>query len=288
MRDSCLEKNKNHFDTIYSRTDVSKILRTVRGYEHFLDRAIRTDISWAGIYKDDFRKRLGGARVLDLGAGTGLNALIMAALGATVYAIDVAAASPRIIDSASRELGFSKRVKSVEGDFLKIHFPADSFDLVVGKAFLHHLSHELEDRYLRKIAKILCENGEARFFEPAVNSKLLDDIRWLIPVPGRPSKLRRKDFAAWKASDVHPQRNNSSSHFEQIGRKYFSEVTIIPMGGFTRIHRILPSRWSGATMKRLTLSFDRLLPRKVRSVIARSQSIIYSRPKKLCYRDALT
>ena len=49
----------------------------------------------------------------------------------------------------------------------------------MGKAFLHHLTHEDEALYLSKVAALLREGGEARFVEPAVNSRILDSVRTL-------------------------------------------------------------------------------------------------------------
>ncbi len=60
------------------------LVRKVRDVDGFLRDATRTDTSWAALYDANFAGRLPGSRVLEIGAGDGLNALVMAALGAQV------------------------------------------------------------------------------------------------------------------------------------------------------------------------------------------------------------
>jgi len=124
-----------------------------------------------------FRDHLSSARILELGAGDGLNSLCMAALGAEVVAVDISTVTPTIVDSIARELGLQSRIKALAGDFQEMSFELASFDFVVGKAFLHHLEHDMEERYVKKAAKLLRNNGECRFAEPATNSQALDKLR---------------------------------------------------------------------------------------------------------------
>src|SRR5262249_21657548 len=161
-------------------------------------------------------------RVLEIGCGDGINALIMGALGAEVIANDISSESERLVREASARLRLHN-VRAISGDFTKLDLPFRSFDFVVGKALLHHLTHECENEYLARIGQLLKYEGEARFFEPAINSKILDKIRWLVPVPGRPSILQKAAYARWKAEDPHPERDNSSTYYLSNGRKYFKE-----------------------------------------------------------------
>ena len=192
-----VERNKEHYDNLYSRVDLEVLRHKIQNYEDFLAVATETDAGWVGLYHGGFKEKLNERKVLELGCGKGLNALIMAVLGAEVVAIDISEESSQVINRLSQELGLSSRVEAYSGDFRHLSFPPRSFDFVVGQAFLHHLVHELEDVALCQISQILKTHGEARFVEPAVNSKFLDQIRWLVPVPGRPSA----SFRARGASD---------------------------------------------------------------------------------------
>jgi SAM-dependent methyltransferase len=201
----------------------------------------------------------------------------MAALGARVTANDISSSSERIISEASAKLAF-ENVKPVCGDFATLNFASQSFDFVIGKLFLHHLTHELERIYLKKVARVLKPDGEARFFEPAVNSQYLDRRRWMMPVPGRPSILSRKAFAQWKQQDPHSDRDNSSSHFLHIGRTLFREVEIVPIGSLERLCRLMPRGQWTRRYRRFAHRVETRLPRWFRDTAARSQLIIYRFP----------
>lgn len=275
-----LEKNRKFYDAAYSTVDPFELVTQVRDYRGFLDDATRTDTSWVGLYVDGFRDQLPGARVLELGPGNGLNALIMATLGAEVVAVDISLRSTDILRVASQELGIAERLEAIVGDFATLPFPAASFDFIVGKAFLHHLTDEQEASYLSKAAQVLRKAGEARFVEPAVNSRVLDAIRWIVPAPGRPSVLNRTAFAAYAAVDAHPRRDNSSRHFLSVGLRHFEEVEIVPIGGIERLQRLLPRGEVNRRFRRWAFRFERLLPYNVRWVTARTQTIKMRRPRR--------
>jgi SAM-dependent methyltransferase len=268
------EKNRLHYTALYDSLEMEPLLQKAQNLD-FFHEAIEKHTSWFGMYQENFASRLPGRRVLELGAGDGLNALIMARLGAQVTAIEIAPPAVAMLQDASRALGL--RVEAICGDFLEMWFAP--FDFIVGKAFLHHLDHETEEQFLRKCARLLKSDGEARFQEPAVNSHALDTLRWIVPAPGRPSILNRRAFAGWKAEDPHPERDQSSRHYEQVGRKYFGDVRIVPFGGVERFRRLIRDRHRADEFARWALRAERrYMPMGFRNAIARSQTIIYSSP----------
>src|SRR5690606_1515441 len=113
---------------------------------------------------------------------------------------------------------FDHPIVFINGDFLENNLPSKHFDFIIGKAFLHHLTLPVEKMFLEETARLLHDRGEARFFEPAVNSLILDEIRWHIPMGKRPSKFNKKSFAQWKENDPHPDRSFSSKHWEMVGK----------------------------------------------------------------------
>ena len=130
------------------------------------------------MYSGGFAARLKGARVLELGAGDGLNALVMAALGADVTCIDISDETTPLVRSAADALGLSSRVHPICGDVTETAFEVlQPFHLVVGKAFLAPPHARARGSLLSKVAGILQPGGEARFVEPAVNSPWLDTCR---------------------------------------------------------------------------------------------------------------
>ncbi len=274
------KKNKFRWNKVYSKTDKSDLINKIANFDSFLDEATIADISWSGMYWGDLRHQLKGKKVLELGCGDGLNACIMERLGATVIANDVSDESGKLIQELKNKTA-CKNIEFLSDDFLNLHFAENDFDYVVGKSFLHHLTEEMESDFFKKILKILKPAGEARFFEPAVNSKVFDYLRYLIPVKGRPSILQKKAFKKWKELDVHPNRNNSSRHYSTFGKRFFNEVIIIPLGCLEKFHRILFTKnfQFNRKLRKLALKSENFLPHFLRSYFARSQTIIYREPK---------
>tara|TARA_R110002124_G_scaffold5301_1_gene33085 strand:- start:96449 stop:97303 length:855 start_codon:yes stop_codon:yes gene_type:complete len=272
-------KNEKHYDQQYSKVNIEHILNKIKNLEGFMRDATRTDTSWVGLYHGNFQNQLKGKKVLELGCGDCTNAAVMAALGADVYANDIAQKSGEIITKLNSQYDFQYEIKFVNGDFLKSDLEKNQFDIVVGKAFVHHLTPQQEIEFTEKIVSILKSDGIVRYFEPAVNNKLLDELRWLTPVPGRPSKLQKTKFKKWKINDPHPDRDNSSKHYKKIGNLYFDEVLIVPIGTVERFHRILPKKYS-RKFRRFAFQFEKKLPGFLNLSFARSHLIEYKFPKK--------
>ncbi len=270
------EKNTSHYEAKYMALQVDDLVRKAGDFR-FFDKAVRCYTSWRTLYRGDFRDRLKGKTVLELGFGSGLNALLMARFGARIIAVETARPAVEALKAASARLRLD--VEAVHGDFRKLPLPR--VDIVVGKAFLHHLTHEQEAEFLEKIAMLLRPDGEARFVEPAVNSKLLDALRWVTPVPGRPSVLQRRKFARWKEADPHPPRDNSSAHYFNVGMKFFQRVRICPVGAFDRFRRLAPSRRLELLFVACSLALEQLLlPDWLHRPFASGQLIEYSAPRQ--------
>src|SRR4051812_11759233 len=81
------------FNSAYGKTNIDGIVRRMADVDAFLNDVAEHDGSWAALYSGDFRRRLQGRRVLELGCGKGHNALAMAALGAEVTATEISSAA---------------------------------------------------------------------------------------------------------------------------------------------------------------------------------------------------
>lgn len=279
MEENNEEKNRSHYENLYNGFNINNLFYWLNHLNDFLDKSISTETSWNGIYKYNLRDHLGGKKVLELGSGNCINAAVMAALGARVYANDIASVSGDIIEKLNSSYEFEYPITFIDGDFLKSGFKSESFDFVIGKAFLHHLTIPVEEQFLRETARLLKPDGEARFFEPAINSKILDEIRWYLPIGQRPSKFQKEAFKKWKDKDPHPVRTLSSGHFKKVGKEYFNEVEIIPVGSFERFGRLI--KWGEArnSFRRKALKAEACLPSFINRTFTRSQLIIYRKPK---------
>ncbi len=275
------EQNRLHYEKIYSRHSIKNTLYWLDNLDNYLDYTLNTETSWYGIYQYGLREKLRGKKVLEMGAGDCLNAAVMAALGAEVFANDIASASGEIVRKLNEAYPFKYPIKFVDGDFLNNKLPSHSFNFVIGKAFLHHLSIPLEREFLRETARLLKKDGEARFFEPAVNNKLLDAIRWHLPTQGRPSKFQKEAFRKWKEDDPHPDRSFSSEHFQKGGYEFFEEVEIIPIGTLERFSKLLPLNKKQISFRQWAYKVEKKLPTKLNLSLARSQTIIYTKPRNI-------
>ncbi len=272
-------RNKDYYNERYAALDVASVAAKVRNATDFISRATREHTSWHGLYYGGLQYRLDNIHILELGAGDGLNALLMAALGAKcVVAVEISEVAGKFIEAAARETNLSDRVEVAVGDFATMSLDPQNFDLIVGKAFLHHLTHDIEEAYLERCAALLKLDGEARFFEPAINSRILDYLRWLIPVPGRPSRLNRAAFREWQAASPEPPRDNSSSHYRSVGARYFGTVEITPIGGLERFHRFLPPGKVSQSFRRAAFRVEERIPPALHLKVARSQLIVYRQP----------
>lgn len=279
LLDKNQEKNIEFYNRQYSNYSIKNILWWLNHLEGYLEFATRNETSWFGLYMGNFRERIAGKQVLEMGSGDCNNAAVMAALGAKVYANDIAATSGEIVKRINDNFDFKYPITFVEGDFLRNNLESQSFDFVVGKAFLHHLTIPVEREFLKETARLLKKDGQARFFEPAVNNKLLDEIRWHIPVKGRPSKFYKAAFRKWKEEDPHPDRSFSSKHFRKAGDEFFMEVEIVPIGTLERFRRAIPGKKFNATYTRWALRNEKYLPDFLNTSFARSQLIVYNNPK---------
>lgn len=272
-------QNRAHYDALYSKLSIDGLLRKLERLDAFLADATATDTSWVCMYQDHFKDRLQGAKVLELGCGDCTNAAVMAALGAQVYANDISDQSGVLIKALNAQADFDFPIQYYQGDFLNLTIDETDFDFVIGKAFVHHLTHEQELAFLDKIVRLLHPEGEVRYVEPAINSAFLDALRWMVPVPGRPSSLQVSRFKAWKALDPHPDRDNSGAHYKRVGQQYFKDVLIVPIGALERFNRLFPkAKWNRA-FRRKAYHWERFLPSFLRYRWARTQTIVYRYPK---------
>lgn len=135
-----------------------------------------------------------GKRVLDLGCGHGMAAVVLARRGATVTAFDL---SPGYVAEARRRaLANDVAVDFLIADGQRLPFADASFDAVWGNAILHHLDLE---RTANELKRILTPGGVAVFCEPWGDNPVLALARRYLPYPHKertPDErpLRRDDL----------------------------------------------------------------------------------------------
>jgi len=100
---------------------------------------------------DEFCKGLNGKRVLDLGSGSGRDALILKDKGLEVVCLD---ASPEMV-KITNQLGF----ETIEADFSNLKLDNNSFDGVWAYTSLLHIKKEEVQEVLKEIYKAIKPDG---------------------------------------------------------------------------------------------------------------------------------
>ena len=134
-----------------------------------------------------------GREALDIGCGTGVNALRLAERGFSVRGIDHSPEMLAIADAKVRDRGLGERVELQTGDDRALPFDDASFDLVMCTGVLHHLASV--DRCVAEADRVLRPGGVLMVIEPCVGSnpplRAWDALR-------RMRQLVRERVPAWR------------------------------------------------------------------------------------------
>ncbi len=138
--------------------------------------------------------------------------------GCSVTMVDIANVSIEFIRKRIDEKNQGDRMFPLQMDCEELSFKPEIFDLVYGKAILHHLDLE---KSLREIFRVLKPGGKAVFIEPLGNNPILNFYRKLTPHLRTPYEhpLGKEDFII-----INQIFNNSISY------KEFTLVTFLGIG----------------------------------------------------------
>ena len=175
----------------------SKHLSVIKPGENF-DQFAKKDPQFSGV--SEFLGDLKGKRVLEIGCGAGKIAVLMAKSGAQVTAFDLSPHSVRVARESSliNETVINFAVSAGE----HLPFADGSFDVIYGKAILHHLDINIGKCDLYRVLK---NDGKAVFIEPMGMNPLLTFARKYAPYPhknpvGVDRPLTYADMDSWTES----------------------------------------------------------------------------------------
>lgn len=165
-------------------------------------------------FEAEVQPRAKGAKVLEFGCGDSSYAVKLSQWGGEVTAIDI---SDEAVEETRRRVadaGFLNRTTLLRMNAEDLDFPDGSFDLVLGRAILHHL--DLDKAY-GAISRVLRPGGAAIFLEPLAHNPLINLYRRMTP------HLRTEDEHPLTMSDLAAARR----HFDTVSLRYF---TLLSMG----------------------------------------------------------
>src|SRR5690242_13789152 len=137
---------------------------------------------------------LAGKRVLDFGCGLGHTSRLYAQRGAVrVEGFDISSESIRIAAKNTTRDGLNDRVFFRHLAAEDIDYPDSSFDVVIGKAILHHTDL---GKTASQLHRVLVPGGTAYFLEPLAHNPFLNLFRRLTPSRRTPTEqpLRMQDL----------------------------------------------------------------------------------------------
>ncbi len=139
---------------------------------------------------------LEGRKLLDIGCGLGDYSVYFALRGAQVYAIDLSEGMVRQTEHLAEEYGVGDALFVRQMDAEALDFPDESFDIIWGKAVLHHLDIP---KARDELARCLVPGGIAVLSEPLGHNPLANAYRY---VATRVHKIRTPTEHALTYQDI--------------------------------------------------------------------------------------
>lgn len=152
-----IEEERRFYDRLTSRV-------TLEEFKKHLDNRMN-DVFWPAIFRKI--RSVKDKQVLDLGCGLGYDSAILALKGAKVVGIDISSGCIEKAHSFLRSLGLGSRTQFQVMNASSLDFPEKYFDLVFGRAILHHI---LPEGGLKEVHRVVKDN--CCFIEPLASNPI--------------------------------------------------------------------------------------------------------------------
>jgi ubiquinone/menaquinone biosynthesis C-methylase UbiE len=148
-----------------------------------------------------------GKKILEIGCGLTMTPIMFALAGATVHAVDVAPLTLAKVSEFAELKRVASRVSVHVCPAEELPFPDSQFDIVYGKAALHHMRLDLA---VPEVSRVLKPGGRGGFQDPLGHNIILELIRDHIAYRGKNS-LKGTDLP-FRMDDVHTVGRAFSSY----------------------------------------------------------------------------
>jgi 2-polyprenyl-3-methyl-5-hydroxy-6-metoxy-1,4-benzoquinol methylase len=128
----------------------------------------------------EFLGDLAGKRVLEYGCGLGQISVLLAKSGAYVTGFDLSAESVAFARKLAETNGVADRIQLDVFPAEELGYADESFDVIFGKAILHHLAPSAAQPHLYRVLK---PDGKAVFSEPMGMNPVLNFVRDYVHYP---------------------------------------------------------------------------------------------------------
>jgi ubiquinone/menaquinone biosynthesis C-methylase UbiE len=154
----------------------SRIYSIKRRIKFDRNTALRLIKNYEGAMKEKFQPV---SRFLDIGCGNGLILLNLSSLGfiSKAYGVDLSLGMLKECKNNANKLGVD--IFLTQGDVEYLPFKSNCFDLIIGRAILHHLP-EIKVVF-SEVYRLLKPKGICIFTEPTkVGSKIIATLMWVV------------------------------------------------------------------------------------------------------------
>lgn len=227
------EQYINNLIKVYDSTINSKLMAEKEFHNNFFREKQNIRIKEKKFYEDGIKKEplnyalsemnnLWNKEVLCYGQGRNTSILLnFISQGANVTSIDISGEAVKMVGDLIND---RNTCKVIQMDAENMVFKNDSFDVVFGRAILHHLDI---NKAGREIARVLRPGGRAIFIEPLGNNPLISLYRHFTPSDRTKDEhpLKFHDFLIIKRyfKEVHEKNFFLFSLIAIVFRKYFKK-----------------------------------------------------------------
>lgn len=175
-RDERWRTESSFFDAQAARREVAPLdPRTLQRYSENLRPRFFKD------FRIQLLGPLKGKRILDVGCGDGVNAVLLAKLGADVTGIDISPGAIALARQKAEVDGLTANCRFLCGPAEEMDLPRASFDIIWGDAILHHIISDLP-ALMRNLCAYAKPGGLLVFGEPVSLSQRLRNFRLKLPI----------------------------------------------------------------------------------------------------------